>query len=335
MNIIDQNTTSGSNATSSNSSNASANLLWSISRGGRTIVHLEICYKENIDSDKEEMKRSSNGSSSISILEQLKEAVKEMISNNVAIFVDGPLELGAKSNLNSNEKISVSKPSVDQGQHETTSKHNVEIEQKIDANSDQSTANLGHLPSNGYSSDSNLLLSKVNRNLIHDHVMSIDVSVAWNPIMDDILYAPFQGSLSSSNIQNVGEHSSSTSNYQYQQQCNGIPFWNADILMHFYRYPEHNPDFLDLQDLIYNDNDNEEEENEMDDNEGSVSIAHLLSHQSLPSKSFQGLWENLLFDDGIKERLLQYSTSTLLFSEKKVNPNIISWNRVVSGRKAY
>ncbi len=324
MNIIDQNATTSN----SNGNNSSINSLWSINRGGRTIVHLEICYKENNESDKEEMKRSSNRPSSKSTLDQLKEAVKEMISNNVAVFVDGPLEIGAKSNLNSNEKASTPKPSSDKGQGEIGSKHYADTEKRTDINDNQSATNMEHLPSNGYSSDSNLLLSKVNRNLIHDHVISINVSVAWNPNIEDVLCSSFQRSLSSPKIQNVGDYLSKPY-HQYQQQCNGVPFWNADILMHFYRFPEHNPEFLDLQDLICVDNE-DENENELDSEEESVSIAHLLSHHSIPSKSFQGLWENLLFDDRVKERLLQYSASTLLFSDKKVNPNIISWNRVVS-----
>ncbi|KAK7491376.1 hypothetical protein BaRGS_00017354 [Batillaria attramentaria] len=63
---------------------------------------------------------------------------------------------------------------------------------------------------------------------------------------------------------------------------------------------------------------------EMD--EEQVSMA---SQWILPSAHFHGLWESLVFDESIKERLLNYATTTLLFSDKKVNSSIISWNRVV------
>ncbi|GFR69859.1 pachytene checkpoint 2-like protein [Elysia marginata] len=53
------------------------------------------------------------------------------------------------------------------------------------------------------------------------------------------------------------------------------------------------------------------------------------SHWLLPSTHFHGLWESLVYDEAIKSRLLNYATTTLLFSDKAVDSNIISWNRVV------
>lgn len=35
------------------------------------------------------------------------------------------------------------------------------------------------------------------------------------------------------------------------------------------------------------------------------------------------------YESEIKQRLLRYATSALLFSESRVNPQLISWNRVV------
>jgi len=49
----------------------------------------------------------------------------------------------------------------------------------------------------------------------------------------------------------------------------------------------------------------------------------------LPSREFHGLWESLVYDEGIKHNLLDYAHTTMLFSEKKVNTNLISWNRVI------
>lgn len=50
---------------------------------------------------------------------------------------------------------------------------------------------------------------------------------------------------------------------------------------------------------------------------------------ALPSAHFQGLWESLIYDTNIKDDLLQYATSTLLFSDHKVDSNLISWNKTV------
>uniref|UniRef100_UPI00358E36FD pachytene checkpoint protein 2 homolog isoform X2 n=1 Tax=Myxine glutinosa TaxID=7769 RepID=UPI00358E36FD len=53
------------------------------------------------------------------------------------------------------------------------------------------------------------------------------------------------------------------------------------------------------------------------------------SHWLLPAAEFQGLWENLVYDNEIKSNLLQYITTTILFSDMNVDSNVISWNRVV------
>ncbi|XP_071812724.1 pachytene checkpoint protein 2 homolog [Apostichopus japonicus] len=53
------------------------------------------------------------------------------------------------------------------------------------------------------------------------------------------------------------------------------------------------------------------------------------NHWLLPANDMEGLWDNLIFDGPIKSNLLQYAMTTLLFSDRKVDPSIISWNRVV------
>ncbi|EPS67357.1 hypothetical protein M569_07418, partial [Genlisea aurea] len=49
----------------------------------------------------------------------------------------------------------------------------------------------------------------------------------------------------------------------------------------------------------------------------------------LPAKEFDGMWESLIYDFGLKQRLLRYAASALLFTEKGVNPFLVSWNRIV------
>ncbi|GFQ05683.1 pachytene checkpoint protein 2 homolog [Phtheirospermum japonicum] len=49
----------------------------------------------------------------------------------------------------------------------------------------------------------------------------------------------------------------------------------------------------------------------------------------LPAKEFDGMWESLIYDSGLKQKLLRYAASALLFTEKGVNPFLVSWNRIV------
>lgn len=63
----------------------------------------------------------------------------------------------------------------------------------------------------------------------------------------------------------------------------------------------------------------------MDDDE-ELAVFH---EWQLPSRDFAGLWESLVFDSSIKQRLLRYSSSALLFAEHNVDPTLVAWNRVV------
>ncbi|KAK2989759.1 hypothetical protein RJ640_030252 [Escallonia rubra] len=47
----------------------------------------------------------------------------------------------------------------------------------------------------------------------------------------------------------------------------------------------------------------------------------------LPAKEFDGMWESLIYEPGLKQRLLRYAASALLFTEKGVDPFLVSWNR--------
>nr|XP_019708485.1 pachytene checkpoint protein 2 homolog isoform X2 [Elaeis guineensis] len=49
----------------------------------------------------------------------------------------------------------------------------------------------------------------------------------------------------------------------------------------------------------------------------------------LPAKEFDGLWESLIYETGLKQRLLRYAASALLFTERGVDPCLVSWNRII------
>ncbi|OBZ77112.1 Pachytene checkpoint protein 2, partial [Grifola frondosa] len=49
----------------------------------------------------------------------------------------------------------------------------------------------------------------------------------------------------------------------------------------------------------------------------------------LPSLSWEGLWESLIYADDVKSKLLDYIYATVVFSDADVDFNVVSWNRVV------
>ncbi|CAI5735821.1 unnamed protein product [Hyaloperonospora brassicae] len=71
---------------------------------------------------------------------------------------------------------------------------------------------------------------------------------------------------------------------------------------------------------------NESPAEETADGDESVTTCQ---HTSLPAASFQGLWDSLIFDSSVKQNVLDYAMTAMLFSDRRVNPHIISWNRVV------
>ncbi|KAF9136845.1 Pachytene checkpoint protein 2 [Mortierella sp. GBA39] len=57
-----------------------------------------------------------------------------------------------------------------------------------------------------------------------------------------------------------------------------------------------------------------------------VMMAH---HWTLPCEELEGVWDSLVFEDRLEVKLLEYVYTTILFSDRNVNPHLVSWNRVV------
>uniref|UniRef100_A0A1A9UCP2 AAA+ ATPase domain-containing protein n=1 Tax=Glossina austeni TaxID=7395 RepID=A0A1A9UCP2_GLOAU len=53
------------------------------------------------------------------------------------------------------------------------------------------------------------------------------------------------------------------------------------------------------------------------------------NHWLLPSSQFMGLWENLLFEPGLKESLLKFALSALALAQHQVDPNVLACNRLL------
>jgi len=68
-----------------------------------------------------------------------------------------------------------------------------------------------------------------------------------------------------------------------------------------------------------------------DDNDyGGQDESTVMAHEwVLPSVQFQGLWETLIYDDALPQRLLDYVSTAMYFSDCGVNAGLIAWNRVV------
>eukprot|EP00891_Asterochloris_glomerata_P006835 jgi/Astpho2/6835/fgenesh1_pm.00105_%23_10_t len=78
--------------------------------------------------------------------------------------------------------------------------------------------------------------------------------------------------------------------------------------------------------LVYQLNDDEAAD---DDNFGEEDHVSSFREWALPHRHLHGLWEALVFDIAVKQHLLQYATSALFFADKKVDPQLVTWNRVV------
>ena len=50
---------------------------------------------------------------------------------------------------------------------------------------------------------------------------------------------------------------------------------------------------------------------------------------SLPAREFHGVWESLVFDTAIKQELLAYAQTAMLFADRGVDTNLVAFNRVI------
>ncbi|KAK9768322.1 Pachytene checkpoint protein 2, variant 3 [Basidiobolus ranarum] len=71
---------------------------------------------------------------------------------------------------------------------------------------------------------------------------------------------------------------------------------------------------------------NEEEGVEEMNEDENIPVSN---HLVLPARCLDGLWENLVFDENIQNNLLNYIHTTMLFSDRNVDANIITWNRII------
>ncbi|EFA08556.1 Pachytene checkpoint protein 2 homolog-like Protein [Tribolium castaneum] len=74
------------------------------------------------------------------------------------------------------------------------------------------------------------------------------------------------------------------------------------------------------------DNDGPQSQIEEGEDEGQLNFA---THLMLPSAHIYNLWENLHYDNNIKQNLLKYAQTMMEFSDRGVDTNIVNCNRVI------
>ena len=92
-----------------------------------------------------------------------------------------------------------------------------------------------------------------------------------------------------------------------------VSFWQADVIIHLVTY-----------------NDNEPEKDFLEGIEGEESSTSAYEQWELPNRSLSGLWESIIVEESIKKNLIGYCNTSMLFSKFNVDPNIITWNRMVN-----
>jgi cytidylate kinase len=93
-----------------------------------------------------------------------------------------------------------------------------------------------------------------------------------------------------------------------ESQVSNVPLWKANVQVHVYRLS----DDVGTEDMG-------------DDPDAPVACQQWV----LPSTELVGLWESLYYDATLKENLLQFSSTTMLFADRKVSQALVSSNRVV------
>ena len=94
-----------------------------------------------------------------------------------------------------------------------------------------------------------------------------------------------------------------------------VSFWQADTCIYLIMLNDSLPekDYLD----------------DIDNPSSSSNTTTAYEQWELPNRHLHGLWESIVVEHDVKKRLLGYCSTSILFSEYQVDPNIISWNRMV------
>ena len=90
-----------------------------------------------------------------------------------------------------------------------------------------------------------------------------------------------------------------------------VSFWQAALQVHIFQLSDLNPE----ADVL-----------ESPDSDGAEDMSPC-TQWVLPRREFHGLWDILVLQDNIKERLVDFAASSLRFAASGVQDHIISTNR--------
>lgn len=82
---------------------------------------------------------------------------------------------------------------------------------------------------------------------------------------------------------------------------------------------------VDLDIFVYQNNEEGDSEETAEDETDLPAYKEWI----LPNIDFHDLWDSLIYEPGVKRDLLDYSFTTMLFSDKNVKSSLINWNRVL------
>lgn len=85
----------------------------------------------------------------------------------------------------------------------------------------------------------------------------------------------------------------------------------SDVVLYVYRINENGP----LIETLESD----------DANEPTPGALHWI----LPARDFHGLWESLYYDEPVKQKLIRFAETSMLFAQRNVDTNLVSCNRLI------
>jgi hypothetical protein len=92
-----------------------------------------------------------------------------------------------------------------------------------------------------------------------------------------------------------------------------VAFWQAALRVHVYQLNEEGA--------------GEEGDDGGEDDDGGAGVTY--RDWALPAREFAGLWESLVYETDVKPKLLRYAATSLAFADARVDPTLVSVNRVV------
>ncbi|EGF98129.1 uncharacterized protein MELLADRAFT_96142 [Melampsora larici-populina 98AG31] len=113
-----------------------------------------------------------------------------------------------------------------------------------------------------------------------------------------------------------------------------VPLQEVKLHIHIYEIPLEGEDKVSIMSAnpteisssdFQNPSSNLDDESHDGIQDGDVAASKL----ELPAHRLEGIWESLIYEDGLKIKLLNYIYSSIIFAERNVNQALIAWHRLI------